>query len=1267
MFTVDDLLAIFQYLKDKSNFLELEEVFQILSESEREKVRVLFTTVIDQIVHSTEDYKRLRKFLIDWYSTHRTLTTLQSQISDVYALPESALDELLLSLGYNFLNRPLFTKQKFLLELIKLYKGKGTANTIIKLLEFLGFTDVDLVEYWLTAIPIEGGYGGDFDLIFRSETVSTDTKTATKWPDLQYDDVVAGDAHWMLSKDEMKNLILANKISIPTKTPYFSYRPNYSQRILEGTLSIINRLIHTQYHEGIFANLILKDKNGKFDIGSTITADTSGISTEVLSSSYSRITVSNTKAKSMKEGETISDGNGNTATIEKIILGNDISPVTIQASDTYNDYVIRYRIINSSSGIYLSLLELYMSILYGLRKYVTEELGLSFGSKYVIVFPQSYTVTNDLENKLVKFTNSGGNLFYGYGSIRYIDYDKNSLYIMPYIGADYGVATHIVFLNNDYTVYDPSPRPISPSKGLIEALPIDIFNFYHGDIEIASEKDYDKIIEEYSQITSRPVAKDGLRANQIKKQNFDKYIEDHTINILNYHLFLEAFPVISEETILETFNPEIKNYIDELFSTGEPINGLIALFTEFVNWVMSNIRLDFPNIGAIMIGGEYLFKDIETILNFFKPMRARFIQGKADIAYLFNTPLFESIIVEDVGFIKEEFHAYDYLIMDSKPNYYDQNYVDGEPENKSGRLTDPYEFWDTGSYFDIGVVDDKDNYEMFENYGTIEYLACQREIFEQNRVLDNFTNANNTLLQDHTPTFYGGAWKPFTGSSNLHIYLNRVVDKTANEIPAYYYNTQSIGYNFRIRANVYGYSENGYGYLILRGRDFSGDPEYYAVKFQYFSATSKSVKIWIVQKFSGQSEEIIYGTNLNPFPITTSTFEIKAELINRKFKIYLNGSLIITYDLIQDTNVTEYIYGAGYGGIGLSTINSADYTVNGPHINEVEIDVLDAPMYNRYELDSTSGEVIYAIQATGWLDYDANQIFDCPWMNDVCEIILFKDNPVITSSPNHFVEVNTSYSYDVNAIDPLNRTLTYSLISSPSGMTINSSTGLISWNPTSSNIGKNYVTVEVRAAADSLTTQNYTLGVYDPNASYFLDEFNFHSSETTILEHVTETGHSWYTTTPNAFNLLSGSVSTDFGTLWVDKFNISTQNKYEIETTILSQYFSIIIASVNKTTTRITLSRKSFDPNNLIINVFHSGLPVYSATVLTNANEIFDSPGGHTLKIIFDRTSAPSISISIYIDGTFYGTYNLSDGNTSSFNSVGISNCHVSSFKLTRV
>ena len=69
--------------------------------------------------------------------------------------------------------------------------------------------------------------------------------------------------------------------------------------------------------------------------------------------------------------------------------------------------------------------------------------------------------------------------------------------------------------------------------------------------------------------------------------------------------------------------------------------------------------------------------------------------------------------------------------------------------------------------------------------------------------------------------------------------------------------------------------------------------------------------------------------------------------------------------------------------------------------------------------------------------------------------------PTITSAPATLATVGVLYTYDVNATDPDGDTLTYSLTTSPDGMIINSTTGVISWTPNSSQIGDNYVTVEV--------------------------------------------------------------------------------------------------------------------------------------------------------------------------------------------------------------
>jgi len=85
--------------------------------------------------------------------------------------------------------------------------------------------------------------------------------------------------------------------------------------------------------------------------------------------------------------------------------------------------------------------------------------------------------------------------------------------------------------------------------------------------------------------------------------------------------------------------------------------------------------------------------------------------------------------------------------------------------------------------------------------------------------------------------------------------------------------------------------------------------------------------------------------------------------------------------------------------------------------------------------------------------------------------------PTITSTPITTVTVDELYTYDVDATDPDGDTLTYSL-TTPTGMTIDSATGVINWTPNSSQIGDNDVTVEVSDGKKS-TTQSFTVKVYD--------------------------------------------------------------------------------------------------------------------------------------------------------------------------------------------
>lgn len=89
--------------------------------------------------------------------------------------------------------------------------------------------------------------------------------------------------------------------------------------------------------------------------------------------------------------------------------------------------------------------------------------------------------------------------------------------------------------------------------------------------------------------------------------------------------------------------------------------------------------------------------------------------------------------------------------------------------------------------------------------------------------------------------------------------------------------------------------------------------------------------------------------------------------------------------------------------------------------------------------------------------------------------------PEITSTAVAEIGANQLYTYQVTATDPEvpeYQTLTYSLTQAPSGMNITSSTGLISWTPTTNEIGDHTITVQV-SDGGLVDTQTYTLTVFE--------------------------------------------------------------------------------------------------------------------------------------------------------------------------------------------
>lgn len=82
--------------------------------------------------------------------------------------------------------------------------------------------------------------------------------------------------------------------------------------------------------------------------------------------------------------------------------------------------------------------------------------------------------------------------------------------------------------------------------------------------------------------------------------------------------------------------------------------------------------------------------------------------------------------------------------------------------------------------------------------------------------------------------------------------------------------------------------------------------------------------------------------------------------------------------------------------------------------------------------------------------------------------------PVIISTPVRIATTGIVYTYDINAVDADEDAITYSLITNPSGMIINATTGIITWTP--SNPGDYNVIV---GASDGMDTgrQSFTITV----------------------------------------------------------------------------------------------------------------------------------------------------------------------------------------------
>jgi len=103
-----------------------------------------------------------------------------------------------------------------------------------------------------------------------------------------------------------------------------------------------------------------------------------------------------------------------------------------------------------------------------------------------------------------------------------------------------------------------------------------------------------------------------------------------------------------------------------------------------------------------------------------------------------------------------------------------------------------------------------------------------------------------------------------------------------------------------------------------------------------------------------------------------------------------------------------------------------------------------------------------------------------PFTYDLVFLGYLNRPPQFTSTPNREALVGKAYVYDATATDPDNDALTFSLLSGPAGMTVDASTGTVSWSPAGTDVGNAAVALKVDDGHGGSVEQDFTLSVINP-------------------------------------------------------------------------------------------------------------------------------------------------------------------------------------------
>jgi len=259
MTPTDLFLALLKYFRTGDNDSIPEQIITKANEQ--------YTIAEDYISRNIDlssfiayDYINVQKFLTDWYAASRTIIDIHKTITDVYASDDDQLNLWAESFGFIYPDMiPTSSKPTFLLELVNLYKIKGSPESLLKLVQFLNYTDFKVFEYWLVAdqnaydLIYDDGFIYDKipprHLMFLGKQIGRMLEQKETTLKYKYDQFHAKDAHWYLSKQDIAEKT-EDPISLPSLTPYFGlFNTQYCTSKWLPTIAYISRVVYKAYED----------------------------------------------------------------------------------------------------------------------------------------------------------------------------------------------------------------------------------------------------------------------------------------------------------------------------------------------------------------------------------------------------------------------------------------------------------------------------------------------------------------------------------------------------------------------------------------------------------------------------------------------------------------------------------------------------------------------------------------------------------------------------------------------------------------------------------------------------------------------------------------------------------------------------------------------------------------------------------------------------------------------------------------------------------